>query len=85
MIVLGQSTRSFIVQIEHDELAKLMGFAGKYSSERERGEKLQPGCEVDIGSVFEEARQAIELHKEAVQSAEVLKRSASKFLGFFKE
>jgi hypothetical protein len=86
-----KNDKTILVSMTADELAKLTSFSDTYTM-RERMDKhydyqgFKPsivGKEFNVCDIYKEARAALDSHKEALTAAEQLKKSASRFLGFF--
>ena len=82
MQVLGKTRNGYIVEISGADIAQLAGFASLYSSGWSN-DSLDMGAETDIGQIFNEAQDAIDTHKDALQAAKNLKGASTKFLNFF--
>lgn len=82
MKVIGERQGGFIVDLEKDELAQLMGFSCEYYV-KDKGIKLAVGSVLQVGDVFKRAMEALALEEEARKAAAQLKNTAMKFLSFY--
>jgi len=86
------SGKKVLAEVSPEDLAGLMGFSKAYQiRDKVKGvdyETFKPeiiGTEIKVSSVFADASAALSAHRDALTSAEQLKKSASRFLGFFKD
>lgn len=82
MKVIGERQGGFIVDLEKDELAQLMGFHSEYYA-KDKGHKLAVGSTLKVGDIFNRAMEALGLEEEARRAATTLKNTAIKFLSFY--
>lgn len=82
MKIIGSSgDKRWIIEATTDDIASLCGFANRYVAGFDQG--LHIGSTFEMGTLYSEARTALDTHKAALDAAKTLRRTADKFLSFF--
>ncbi len=74
---------STLVQVSKDELAQLAGFARIFSATGPLKDGAKVGMNVPLGSIYEDAKDALNNHRDAQSAAIALRKAADKFLKYF--
>lgn len=75
------SQKVFVVQMTHEELCDLFGFARSYYYKEDK--RPEVGGIYKLDGIFVEAKKALELARAGKESAERLIKTAQDFLFFF--
>lgn len=82
MKIIGSAgEQRWIFEASSDEMAQLCGFASRYSQGFDG--KFGVGATFYMGTIYNEATTVLSTHRNAMDSAKMLRKTADKFLAFF--